>query len=1289
MYSNFLVKIAAGLVAGGLFLACSGIPEVPMKDTGPDGGGSGGMNGSGGDAPIAMGGRVNVGDPEGGAGGGGTVCKTSCEAKECGVIADGCGDSIECPDCTAPETCGGGGIPSECGGDKGCVPKTCDELGATCGSQSDGCGGIVECWTTRAKTCAVGEQCIDGTCTDPTDPCEKLTCADYAKDKGLCGLVSDACNGTIDCGFECATNELCGAQEPGKCGTAVCDPMDCTEARTGKPEGYCGFVADGCGGEVPNCKTTCTGNNTCGGGGEPDVCGHGTTVCVPTVTKADCGLTCGPIGDGCGGTVDCGGCMAPDTCGGGAVSGRCGSPVCIPNTCPTLGFNCGTTPNGCGGELNCGSCGTGSFCNANKCEAIVCVPKTTAQVCEGVDGKLCGLQSDGCSGTVDCGGCTAPNTCGGGGTASRCGAPPCTPLTCADQNANCGPVSDGCTEVVQCGTCTLPETCGGGGIPSRCGRTISPDCTGLCPDVDTTCTAGNETRLTGTVFAPNGSQPIYSALVYVPNAPIPAIQTGPSCDRCEDEELGSPIAAAITGADGKFVLRNVPAGVSFPLVVKIGKWRRVVTIPAQPRCTNVNLAASETRLPRNMQDATPAGNVQYVNIPRMAMVTGDVDEIECVLRKIGVSDSEFTQPTGTGRIHLYRSNGAYATCTSRRNDGSCRDSGRASTPLSTLFSGTTINNYDIGIFDCEGAANEHNTYDPLLRAWADRGGRVFASHYSYTYLHDNGNYASTATWGGTQNANGANTTGIIDQGTGKGRAFNTWLGNVGAWSPTYGSGYISISAPREYVQASANGTERFVYTDSTHRANPLANPAQSVQINQRTAVQQYSFNTPVGASAANICGRILYSAFHVADASGNSGAIFPEHCSNGPLTPQEQVLEFMLFDLSSCVSIDEPPPPPTCTARTCAGVGATCGQIADGCGGLLNCGVCTPPNTCGGGGVANQCGSSCKRRTCGEAGATCGIVGDGCGGTLNCGDCTPPAICGGGGQANVCGTPSCTPRSCADVGATCGAISNGCNATIDCGVCTSPQTCGGGGTPNQCGNGTCVPKTCAGENAVCGFIGDGCGGTVQCGTCEPGKTCTGNQCVGGCTPRTCAQANANCGFVGDGCGGAINCGVCTPPLICGGGGTPSRCGGSCTPRSCTAAMAECGAVSDGCGNVLQCGVCPPGQTCGAGGPNKCGQGVCTPKTCMQLDAECGSVGDGCGNVLDCGVCVAPESCGGAGVPNKCGKGTGGCPPKTCAEQNANCGPVSDGCNGLLDCGVCVPGETCGGGGIPSQCGTIR
>jgi hypothetical protein len=68
--------------------------------------------------------------------------------------------------------------------------------------------------------------------------------------------------------------------------------------------------------------------------------------------------------------------------------------------------------------------------------------------------------------------------------------------------------------------------------------------------------------------------------------------------------------------------------------------------------------------------------------------------------------------------------------------------------------------------------------------------------------------------------------------------------------------------------------------------------------------------------------------------------------NSGCATPGES------FDVVSCAC------KPDCVPTTCAAKTATCGSVDDGCGGALDCGTCTAPETCGGGGVANQCGGS-------------------------------------------------------------------------------------------------------------------------------------------------------------------------------------------------------------------------------------------------------------------------------------------------------------------------------------------
>jgi len=161
-----------------------------------------------------------------------------------------------------------------------------------------------------------------------------------------------------------------------------------------------------------------------------------------------------------------------------------------------------------------------------------------------------------------------------------------------------------------------------------------------------TCAGGGTTSVSGTVWNPAKTDPLYNVVVYVPNATPDTFKPGISCEKCGTVS-GEPLATALSGADGKFRIDNVPVGDNIPLVIQIGRWRRQVIIPKVTECVDNPLSGDLTRLPKNKKEG---------DIPLTAIVTSTYDPTECILRKIGIDDAEFN--IGTGRIHLYKGSGA-------------------------------------------------------------------------------------------------------------------------------------------------------------------------------------------------------------------------------------------------------------------------------------------------------------------------------------------------------------------------------------------------------------------------------------------------------------------------------------------------------------------------------------------------------------------------------------------------------------------------------------------------------
>ncbi len=487
---------------------------------------------------------------------------------------------------------------------------------------------------------------------------------------------------------------------------------------------------------------------------------------------------------------------------------------------------------------------------------------------------------------------------------------------CSAQTAHDGPASQGGRAAGGSGASTGGLTIGGSASMTldyaRCS-----DGSLTCRKVD--CPADSvpsTTTVSGFVYDPAGKVPLYNAVVYVvEESALAPLSHGAQCESCSAHFPQTVTTFALTEADGSFTLTDVPVGPDIPLVVQIGKWRRKVKIDYVTPCTNNALSVDMTRLPRNSSEG---------DLPKIAVTTGKSDALECLLRRIGVDDSEFTPDTEDGRVNLFWGFGASKTM--QAPSGS-----KPLTRAEELWADSSrMLEYDMILMSCEGEDNlwnapTTNEFPQLaakgaierppdmhleVRKYADRGGRIFGSHWHHRWINSD---ASTpdhpypdassppvATFSSSAQDVGSVSV-SVDTSFPKGKAFHEWLTKQNAFDD---QGLLPLVKAEHSVDF-VNGdlARRWIYgTDPKGKPDSSRIPDM---------VQYFSFTTPVG--NATECGRMVFSDVHVTFGGGSLQSLpFPERCdAEGELTPQEKALAFMIFDLSSCIQKenDEPSSP--------------------------------------------------------------------------------------------------------------------------------------------------------------------------------------------------------------------------------------------------------------------------------------------------------------------------------------------------------------------------------------------
>ncbi len=376
---------------------------------------------------------------------------------------------------------------------------------------------------------------------------------------------------------------------------------------------------------------------------------------------------------------------------------------------------------------------------------------------------------------------------------------------------------------------------------------------------DERCTAA----VHGRVSFPEGAIPVAHALVFV--NPEGGLTRSGTCDQCISTATLS--AFAETNARGAFTLNLAPG--TYELAISKGPFlrRTVVEIAS---CDDIDVPSEQLTLPSSRDEG---------EVPRIAVVRGEYDFMERVLRQLGLRES-----------HPASSPEANASASFDLFEGRSMTSADPDIPdARTLFVNGPLDDYDLVLINCGAIDVETLISDPLVREriknYVRDGGRLFVTDRSYDLIEQTFPQLIDFARGGTSGLssiaepqNDAENGAIHEtlSATIYDRPLTEWLGGLGA---------LGIDQTIE-LRGFRN---QWAQIDAVNQSRTTTWIAAEVP------ETVFRIRRPMTVTFNYGCGRVLFTSYHTDDVARSE-----------TFTPQEFVLAYMLAELLVCVSTASP-----------------------------------------------------------------------------------------------------------------------------------------------------------------------------------------------------------------------------------------------------------------------------------------------------------------------------------------------------------------------------------------------